>query len=655
MLASGPSDLESKSKAEIVQLISSQPQLTAWTRNCSYRVVKKSEIEEIATKKKLTGNSYNKHANTNEEAQYSPIQLAEAFQDLVAKEKNEYIEYQNAPDHITVQESPVPAAALPPKSTTANTGNSKSAKEPVSSPASPQPEFEESAESEAPARIYLLVDYPSNINEVLVLLRTGEKGNKSKSGNVPLLPLIDGVLLLVDPTREQLERRKSFSGNTPPVGGEISGRRKSITTTKMDEKDFGMERADPSANNTVYQTANPVIKEFYDAAQYGGLEWSDFIFTDLHCSLVLSKEAKGIIDLTRELLKTTEKIAADKFAFKEWVSSIRMIPIPSIQEGLTLEQEEQVLTTYTSMIDTVHDKSIHVSTVLYAMKEAVAIMKSNPKEIVKLQQQLRTNSNQEEALDHFVDFRNIATYRVAKSFAYYHSLPIEMRPHCNTKSSTTIAGKPIDEIEREMWALSDLPGVGNQGRKGMPMRASISSFQRKVYDTEFAAFCAYPLEKVHLTRQLIQCEDFLGTPWKGKLRKRDMVEKLDKELLPQRLASVLADFPSIFKEYYAPTDALLLAIYTPTAPGRFKTLSWSAKDHVRHRTSFKDWRREKTLPDEYLTPRTAKASGACVPLSSAELSAISEKISVLFPADHSVIRIYQTPRHYNWLSIYHQG
>jgi hypothetical protein len=92
-----------------------------------------------------------------------------------------------------------------------------------------------------------------------------------------------------------------------------------------------------------------------------------------------------------------------------------------------------------------------------------------------------------------------------------------------------------------------------------------------------------------------------------------------------------------------------------TAPGRFRTTRWTAKHHVRHRVAFKDWKKEQLVPDEYLTPRTLSATGACVPLSSAELSLLTENTSVLFPSDQSVVRVYQTPRGYTWLNVYHHS
>lgn len=461
-----------------------------------------------------------------------------------------------------------------------------------------------------------------------------------QDSTLPLLPLLDGLILLVDPNKEASQRRKTIQTSG-------SERRKSVTKQQLAPDVDTLEAVRPQ--KSVYQTANPVVSALYDASTVGGLEWSDFVFAEMDCASRVTREPTEAVDLVRELIALVEPQATHKFAFKQWVSSTVMTPLPA----LVASEDESSRDCYDQILRRVCNASIGVSTVLFALKEAVATALEGEYDETH---EASNQTQQRYELEAFIDNGDVASIRLARSCLHHHylkeksDLPQEVYP-CR------IHGQRIDEIERGMWARSDLPGVGNNGRKCMPKQPELSATMRSVLDTECSRFTdrVTELPCVHRTRQLLQLEQTLGASWHGRLRSRAFAEYLDIHILPQRLAAILSNSPTVHVQYDPRTDSLLLAIVAATAPGRLRTSSWSARDHVRHRPAFKEWRREEAVPEEYLTPRTALAASACVPLSSGELAQVSEKCWTLFPSDQNVVRVRQTPRNLRWLSVYQQG
>lgn len=690
LLASGASKLETTTKSELLKLISSETRLCSWSRRCSFHIVTRGDVEELARKTKCeeleataaalvakartqvkrekaeqepgdgadqSVDNQPTEAETNKAIGGSPSNpqlpsaapvlknfeltpqiLANAFQRLVHKDKTAFLATLAsgalAPTTVVADEVLTPA---PPINDTSL------------STTSPLADFIASQESEAkegsPARIYLLTEYPSSLDEMHALLRTGEAGASAFQGDLPLLPLIDGALLVTDPAKALQERLKSLS-----LGEERrkSTSQKHLTMNAIDDA-LGPAAAVPS----VFQSANPLVKACYEASTIGGLEWSDFVFAELPCSSA-AKEPKGLADLAKKLLASAQTLAAQKYEFKHWISTTTIIPIPAYIPDS--EAANKTLKVYEQILSSVYEASVGVSTVLFAMKESIVMATSVGDESNEGARILNgeNESNNQSYVEEFITHSDAAALRLAVAYTTFTKEHLALGGYGDPCS---VIGHKIDDVEKAMWTFCDLPGVGNGGRKGMPVKPLLTSTERSIRDTEFALFSSkFDVASVHLTRQLLQFEELLGPSWKGKLQQtRCFVEELDREILPQRLVQILGNFPALYKHYDAATDSLLVATLAATAPGRFRTMTWNAKDHVRHRPAFKDWKKEQLVADEYLTPRTMKAHGTCVPLSSAELSLLSEKTSVLFPSDQSVIRLYQTPRGYTWLNVYQGG
>lgn len=682
LVASGASEAEATATSELLGLIKGEPRLADWSRTTSFRVVTRDDVVAAAqaadrearaaaasstsgrdndskvssegnaggngppaAENALAGRSNSvalASADDEVEVELTVRVLADAFQRLVRQDKDTFTEAtatRRTNAGGATGEALTQADALGhERESNASSGSGQltdyAGAAPVDSLAA------------APARIYLLDQYPASLAELQALLYTGE-ADCAVQGGLPLLPLIDGLLLVADPTRELREVRRKSLGLTDERRKSASQRQilSAIATAAFDDA-----VGSAATVQSVFLTANPLVRESYEAAGVGGLAWSDFVFDDVPCSAA-AKEPKGVADLAKELLASAETLAAHKYEFKRWVAATTMVQIPTA-ESSDSDNVRAMVECYERILCGVYGASVGVSTVLFAMKEAVALVALDDNE----ESDSRFSSNQlyvEEYIAHgdsaarrlaiaYTTFKNEETGPSTKDFSFV--------------DPCSVLDRRIDDVEHDMWAMSDLPGVGNAGRKGMPVSPPLSPIARSISDTELQTFAPFDVARVHLTRQVQQVEDMLGESWKGKLQpSRGFVEELNRTVLPQRLAQILSNFPTAYTAYYAPTDSLLLATLAATAPGRFRTVSWSAKDHVRHRPAFKDWRKERVVSDEYLTPRSREALEACVPLSSAELALVSEKTFVLFPSDQSVIRVYQTPRGYTWLSVYQGG
>ncbi|KAH7476443.1 uncharacterized protein KRP23_7127 [Phytophthora ramorum] len=288
-LASGMAEREQAAKTELLNILGADATLSSWQRSCSYRVVGRVELEELVqathAEEETAAAAHGEDAREDTDAdaeeekqetthvEVTPPLLALAFQHLVSQDKRQFLAHQQSHADAGVQVQSHPESALD--------------------------------EAQTPSRIYFLVDYPSSLPEINALLRLGEVGCAAQVTDnpetLPLLPLIDGVLLLADPSSVSTERGRNGSGptNLPQNRGVVKGE-------SGDQRMSMME-------TSVFQGSNAVVKIFHEAAQVGGIEWSDFTFTNVGSSTETSA-IKQSEELVREVFDTVETLAAQKIA-----------------------------------------------------------------------------------------------------------------------------------------------------------------------------------------------------------------------------------------------------------------------------------------------------------------------------------------------------
>ncbi|RLN87879.1 hypothetical protein BBJ28_00006865 [Nothophytophthora sp. Chile5] len=680
-LASGSMDVEIAAKRDLVTLLDADSTLTGWQQVCSFRVVGRSELEQLVrgeaakikrreeeSKAEREGNEPTEVGESAAEVEgvpMTPTLLALAFQGLVSEDKRAFLTYQRTAEADVDRENEAASGNSPPYQPLSPSLGGEVARPEKAEGAHDAShtidggaglddnESDSDTADMAPVRVYLLLDYPVSLLEIGALLRLGEEGCAAQVDDgpetLPLLPLIDGVLLLADPSSVLATRSRLKSVAT------TLARNKAGSIAKITGIANDVVPQMPQAEASVFQTVNAVVKAFFEAAQVGGIEWSDFVFTNMRCGGD-SPATRTAEELKNELLETVEAMATQKFAFKEWVASTKFCSIPSIapdSDGGT----DLLCAGYESVLRGVFPASVTVSTVLFAITEAVskapAPVSRSDAAFIPLNDE-QDNQVDASISEEFIEYGDLVASRAASSRLCHEVLHAKGDP-------LYLSGgiHRVDDVERAMWKRCDLPGVGNEGRKAMPRIPQLSAPERSVRDTEFASFYASKhcsRSQVHLTRQLQQFEELLGSQWRGKLQPRAFIEPLTRAILPQRMTRVLLEnTPAAYTSYHAPTDSLLLAYLTETAPGRMQSTSWTARDHVRHRPAFKDWQKEQLPTEDYLTPRTQAAAGACVPLSAAQLALVSNETWTVYPADHSVVRLYKTPRGLAWLTVYQHG
>ncbi|OQS05912.1 hypothetical protein THRCLA_02011 [Thraustotheca clavata] len=509
--------------------------------------------------------------------------------------------------------------------------------------------LEQDSRQGSPSHIYVLIDYPSSVAETKVLLSYKAQAGDSVKG-MALTTLIDGVVSMVFPPPQSQRLATHRPSTIAPLIEEIKipvqenkpNNKAAPSKGKPDHEVVAVPVAvapPPTVEPVVELPEEPKLhKDLVAAATIGGLEWTDFSFSILHCGDI-NGEIKPIATLTKELKQTLTDLAVDKGKFKAWLGNVKVITVPQEKAGNALDHLQQM---YNEILEPIYESSVGIAGILFAMKEAIVRVNSKDRRVPP------STFTKNLALPPFLDHGDVAAVRVAKV------LDIFAKKHDSLRSGEPrlLLGKCIDEIEKDIWSQNDLPGVGFQGRKGMPMVPTRTIVERGVQNTELMQFHSLSMADVHYTRKLLEFEAMLGLKWEGKLRFRQYLENLPKNVLPQRLAAILGQNVVLEKKYYAPDDSLLVAGNIITPQGRKCSSTWSAADFVRHRPPFKDWQMENLLPQEYLTPRTVHALGACVSLSNGELSAVSEITTRFYPSDHAVIYVFESPHSPNWLTVH---
>jgi len=211
-------------------------------------------------------------------------------------------------------------------------------------------------------------------------------------------------------------------------------------------------------------------------------------------------------------------------------------------------------------------------------------------------------------------------------------------------------------LERAAHAHMQQPRL--LGRAALPPPDADGPRRRGVARSELQAFTAFSPRDVDTFRQRARLEELLDgafvresvdatAPWD--LAGREATERLPPHAVPQVLAAEMANEPAVLAGYYAPTDELLLVLHQPTARGRCGQQLWDAAACVGARPTYARWSadapRDETgrvrVGDEasFFSPRTLDAQTARVDLYGDELGDLATATTLLFPADHSIVRL----------------
>ena len=198
------------------------------------------------------------------------------------------------------------------------------------------------------------------------------------------------------------------------------------------------------------------------------------------------------------------------------------------------------------------------------------------------------------------------------------------------------------------------------GRDGLPVQDITGDDGRAILRTELQAFTSFSPFEVDAFRQRCVFEALVAEAFEAEtvdgalasIHDRTVSERISPHALVQVLQAETSNEARILKKYYAPTDELLLVAHHPTARGRCGQSAWDPR--LGGRPSYADWHAGAARTDERIelngavTPRTASARHARVLYKG---DSLETHTTLLFPADHAVVRLRTQGEAHAWLSV----
>ncbi|KDO30950.1 hypothetical protein SPRG_04138 [Saprolegnia parasitica CBS 223.65] len=335
--------------------------------------------------------------------------LAGAFHALIEKDRTEYVQA-NAAKFVSKQKVPavldrdVRLASSRGTMVDSARGQAMTVAAPVDAITMPptdcvdddmlsaaQAALEHDARDGAPSHIYVLFDYPASVAEVRGLITYKMTGTEGPKG-VALSALVDSVVSVVFPLRATLRPSPVVLAPEELPKPVVPESKLVEPPAKLPAKGGKQKAPSPSPEPDVVApvVAAPVVevpvelpgegklhKDLVAAAAVGGVEWTDFSFSTLHCATEAG-EPRTMVTLTKELKQMLTDIAVAKCAFKQWLSTVNIVDVPYEVPGRPLEQ---LLRTYNELLDPIYEPSVGVAGILMAMKESIFRVSSKDRRV----------------------------------------------------------------------------------------------------------------------------------------------------------------------------------------------------------------------------------------------------------------------------------
>ncbi|KAJ1452550.1 hypothetical protein M885DRAFT_310116 [Pelagophyceae sp. CCMP2097] len=136
---------------------------------------------------------------------------------------------------------------------------------------------------------------------------------------------------------------------------------------------------------------------------------------------------------------------------------------------------------------------------------------------------------------------------------------------------------------------------------------------------------------------------------------RNYKDLLASHVMMQLLSAEMAHEPVVLQHYHAATDELLLVLHQPTARGRIGQALWDPSLIFGSRPTFANWSHGRGSSAaaglDALTPRSAAAHGSTVDIYADKLAVLATATTLLFPADHSVMKLRTMGPSAAWLTV----
>ncbi|CCI46539.1 unnamed protein product [Albugo candida] len=460
---------------------------------------------------------------------------------------------------------------------------------------------------------YLLVDYPSDLTEVLALLRhtesCAEQNNFTNAFPIPL----DGIISIVD--THNVSEGKDDAPSSERVAGD------------------GLHPTDNY--NEVCRSRQSIVDACWEEMKKKGSEWNDFLISEVALRDGGSKtEYKPVNLVQMEVLELSKTIANDK----EIYNAEKMLL--SIHSATQFDAARVVSDT----------KKFHqvLPQSVFENSSLALIVKAMVETIVQ------TDRNESKNM-----IRATLNGQIEPFLSYHEGAAVNLLAICGNLDPTSFIQEEesapswfdsIREAEKSLWSLCNYPGTGPDGRNRMPKAPVISIAERSASLHELKYISGLSLEHVRLKSWYTMFQDIMKNEIGVPLRTRDHYESLNDSELPQRLAFVLQTSKRVISQYDRLSDCLLMAAIPDFSSGKQYEESWSAADQVQPIPSFAEWKQMQSFSGKSNDDKRPR-----IPLLSKILHLIKEDRVTIFSSNHALIRLYRTPNSRSWLTVYHES
>nr|CCA14828.1 AlNc14C6G870 [Albugo laibachii Nc14] len=456
---------------------------------------------------------------------------------------------------------------------------------------------------------YVLVDYPSDLTELLALLRQAQMSHDPNNLMSTNMFTFDGIISVVN-------------NHAGLVG-------------KGDDTSFDRVAGDESIqldeNNQSAGKRKNMVDACWEEVREQISEWDDFFLSEIALRLAASEIEYKPISLVKteieELLKTN---VVDIEAYR---AEKRVYSLHSVKQFDASRVFMDMEKLHHALPQSIFENT-SIAVIVNAMVEV--IVQADTNESLSL---LKKISNGD--IEHFVPYHETAAVD-------FLTLCGNLDPvsFLQEEENIPIWFNCIRKSENSLWPLCNFPGTGPDGRSYMPKVPIVASAERCASLHELKYLTGHTMECVRLEAWYLLIQDILKDEVGLPLRKRDHFESLDEFELPQRLRSVLQTAKRVISQYDRLSDSLLVAAFPENPVGKQHEEGWFAADQVQPVPSFTEWKEMQSSNDKYSKrPR--------IPLESRILHSITEYRVTLFSSKQVPIRLYRTPNSGPWFSVYH--
>ena len=433
-----------------------------------------------------------------------------------------------------------------------------------------------------------------------------------------------------------------------------------------------------------------------EAAKENFNKWKDIAFIDLKVDTTTEK-LRSAAEIAKDLLRMVADTAVDRYLYDEWLKAATIIKVMKKNDAI-VKKSKLANQHYDNIIQNLREDCGGISLAVHCMAEAVARANCGDENDTSIErwnefdafhknnlQQQQQNSKDKEG-------KKAEKTSVSSVLLVVEDGDTTLRDIASAPGKKVleekIGSEKIVDIATRLGTLLRVPG--GMGRAGMPRRPQYSDDRRGMDRTELLTFTSIPTETIERVQNMVMFENMLKEidpvntkVWidSGAFYKRNFRERI----LPQTISQIVGDATTkarredVVTKYDPAMDRLLVAVHTPTAPGRSRQEKFDTQSSgcCSVKPGFRRWvdsrkasleqkmaraqKKYAELEDKFRTgdmtekqvkrqqqkiaAKTARTVALTAPIlydmEQALIELVEDETTSLFPADNGMIRIYK--------------